>query len=156
MFNKKGFTLLELLLVVAGIAILAGIVIIAINPSKQLGETKNAQRRTDVNALLNAVYQYAIDNSGNLPAGLDSSATSSQVLGTASSGCDAVCGAVTTKATCLNLSSDLTPTYIVSIPSDPSLMATTYTDYYIDQDANDRITVGACDPEQSATINVVR
>ena len=70
MKNHKGFTLIEILLVVAAIAILAGIVILAINPSKQLGDTRNAQRRSDVNTILNAVYQYAIDNNGTLPTGI--------------------------------------------------------------------------------------
>ena len=69
MKNRKGFTLLEILLVVAALAILAGIVILAINPTKQLGETRDAQRNSDVNAILNAVYQYSIDNNGFYPAG---------------------------------------------------------------------------------------
>ncbi len=64
---KKGFTLLEMLLVVAIIAILAGIVIVAINPSKQLGAANDAKRWSDVNTIISAVYQYAIDNSGTLP-----------------------------------------------------------------------------------------
>ncbi len=154
--RKAGFTLLEVLLVVAAIAILAGIVIVALNPSKQLGDTRNVQRRADINTILNAVYQYAIDNNGTFSTGIDAVTASSQVLGTSGSGCDTTCTAVTTVAACVDLSANLVPTYIVGIPLDPSTGAATNTEYYINKDANGRITVGACDPEQSATINVTR
>lgn len=153
---KKGFTLLEVLLVVAAIGILAGIVIVALNPGKQLGDTRNAQRRSDVNTILNAVYQYAIDNDGNLPTGIDAVTGSSQVLGTAVSGLDSTCTATTTVAAGLDLSADLVPTYIVGIPTDPKTGVAANTDYYINKDANSRLTVGACDPEQSAVISVTR
>ncbi len=154
--SNKGFTLLEILLVVAAIAILAGIVIIAINPSKQLGDTRNAQRRSDVNTIINAVYQYSIDNNGVMPINIDAVTDSSQVLGTSGTGCDSTCSAVTTVAACVDLSGDLIPTYIVGIPIDPSTGAETNTEYYINKDANGRITVGACDPEQSAVISITR
>jgi len=155
--NKSGgFTLLEILLVVAAIAILAGIVIFAINPNKQLGDTRNAQRRVDINTILNSVYQYSIDHSGSLPTGIDSVAGSSQVLGTAGSGCDTTCTATTTVAACVDVTSLLVPTYLVAIVKDPSTGTTANTDYYINKDANGRVTVGACDAEQSATINVSR
>ncbi len=154
--RQKGFTLLEILLVVAAIAILAGIVIVALNPNKQLGDTRNAQRRSDVNAILGSVYQYVIDNNGSLPSGLDSIEGSSQVLGTASSGLDSTCTAVTTVAAGLDLSGVLAPTYIVAIPIDPTSGTAANTDYYINKDVNGRITVGACDAEQSATIEVIR
>jgi len=154
--TQKGFTLLEILLVVAAIAILAGIVIVAINPNKQLGDTRNAQRRADVNTIMNAVYQYTIDNNGTLPSGIDSTYTSAQVLGTASSGLDSTCTATTTVAAGVDLTSVLVPTYIVGIPSDPSTGTAANTDYYINKDTNGRITVGSCDPEQSATVSITR
>jgi prepilin-type N-terminal cleavage/methylation domain-containing protein len=157
MFKKQqGFTLLEILLVVAAIAILAGIVIVAINPNKQLGDTRNTQRSSDVNALLNAVYQYSIDNDGNLPAGLDSVYSSAQVIGTVASGADSTCTATTTLAEALNLGTALVPTYLVSIPFDPMSGSGSNTEYYIDKDVNGRITVGACDPEQSKVIGVTK
>lgn len=152
----KGFTLLEILLVVAAIAILAGIVIFALNPGKQLGDTRNAQRSVDTNTLLNALYQYAIDNNGSFPAGIDSTPGSSQVFGTAGSGADSTCTATTTVASTVDVSSALIPTYLVGIPFDPSTGSAANTDYYVNIGSNGRLTVGACDPEQSATIEVTR
>jgi len=150
----RGFTLLEVLLVIALIAILAAIVIIAINPNRQLGQGRNTQRRTDVNTILQAVYQYTINNNGTMPTALDASSTTSQVLGTNTSGCSRTCTATTTEASCVDLSSVLVPTHIVGIPLDPTSGTATNTDYYINKDANGRLTVGSCDPEVSATINV--
>lgn len=144
MSKTKGFTLLEILLVVAAIAILAGIVILAINPTKQLGDTRNAQRRADVNTILNAVYQYAIDNNGNLPATITTTAT-------------AICQA----APCTGLI-DLgvlttNEKYLTAIPRDPSLTTTTGTaSYTILKSANGRVTVAAPAAEQGAIITITR
>jgi len=153
---RGGFTLLEILLVVAAIGILAGIVIVALNPSKQLGDTRNAQRRVDVNTILNAVYQYNLDHNGSFPSAIDSTTATAQVLGTAGSGLNSTCTATGTEAAGADMSSDLIPAYVVGIPQDPSSGTAANTDYYINKDANGRIVVGACDPEQSATISVTR
>jgi prepilin-type N-terminal cleavage/methylation domain-containing protein len=109
---QRGFTLLEVLLVVAIIAILAGIVIIAINPGKNLADTRNAQRSADVNTILNAIYQYALDNNGATPT-LPASATEMCKTGTAPATC--------TSSSLTDLTSLTTNgKYIASLPIDPS------------------------------------
>ena len=61
---KAGFTLVELLMVIGIIGVLAAIVVVAINPTKQLGSARDTKRRSEVNSILNAVSQYAIDHGG--------------------------------------------------------------------------------------------
>jgi len=73
--KTKGFTLIEILLVVAAIGILAGIVILAINPGRQLGQARDSERSADVRTILDAIYQYSIDHSGELPTELPTEAT---------------------------------------------------------------------------------
>jgi type IV pilus assembly protein PilA len=143
--NKKGFTLLEILLVVAAMAILAGIVILAINPTKQLGETRNAQRRIDVQTILNAVYQYALDNRGSLPSTITS--TSTEICQTSAATCTSYID-----LSVLSTSSK----YVVSLPSDPSNSTTNGTGYFISKTQFNRVTVTAPSAEQGATISVTR
>lgn len=149
--RKSGFTLIEILLVVAAIGILAGIVILAINPNKQLGDTRNAQRRSDVTTILNAAYQYAIDNNGTVPSGI----TNGTVCGVAT---QEICK---TGGTCTGISDLSTLTlnakYLVSIPFDPTGASTNGAGYEIFKNTTtNRITVCAPDAEQSATISVTR
>jgi len=142
--TKKAFTLLEILLVVAAIAILAGIVILAINPSKQLGDTKNAARKADVTTILNAVYQYSIDNSGNIPTAITSSSTE-------------IC-ASTTCTDLIDLAVLTTnEKYLTAIPVDPSGgVNANGTGYAVSMSTNGRITVSALKAEQGATISATR
>ncbi len=139
---RRGFTLIEILLVVAAIAILAGIVILAINPSKQLGDTRNAQRHADVTTILNAVYQYYIDT-GSLPANITTSSTP-------------ICR--TNNCSGLIDLSVLTANekYLTAIPADPTGSTVDSAGYTISKSVNNRVTVSAPGAEQSATISVTR
>jgi type IV pilus assembly protein PilA len=145
---QKGFTLLEVLLVVAIIAILAGIVIVAINPGKNLGDSRNSQRSADVNTIINGVYQYSLDNSGTIPAGVTTTAT--EICATGAASCTGL----------VDLSVLTTAgKYLVSIPKDPQCTTTCAangTGYKIAKDANGRITVNAPAAEQSKTISVTK
>ncbi len=171
---RRGFTLIELLLVIGIIAILAAIVIVAINPTKQLGDARDAQRRSDVNTILNSIWQYAIDNNGSMPDDNGSTAAGQAVdgtrrmIGTATSGCgfttaagcpDGGFGAGTLAASCLNLTAPLVneTSYVVSLPVDPSLpWAAASTGYFVSTAAGGRVVVTACNPEQETSITVQR
>ena len=133
--TPQGFTLIEILLVVAAIAILAGIVILAINPSKQLGDTRNADRRTAVTTILNAVYQYSLDNNGALPSSI-SSTTHLEI-----------CATGIAKTTCasegfVDLSMlTLHERYLTAIPSEPQQTEENGAGYMIKRTAKNRVTV---------------
>src|SRR3989304_8520876 len=99
--NSAGFTLIELLVVIGILAVLLAITLIAINPARQFSQANNTKRSSDVNAVLNAVGQYAADNQGNLTA-LGITATASAIADTGVNICD-----------------DLVPQYIAALPVDP-------------------------------------
>ena len=148
--GQGGFTLLEVLLVVAVIAILAGIVIIAINPGKNLGDSRNAQRSADVNTILNAVYQYALDNNGVLPSTITTSAV--EICNTTGASCSSPTAIDLGVLTTLGK-------YLVAIPKDPqcpSVCLANGAGYTIIKDANGRVTVASPDAEQGKTISVTR
>ena len=150
--KQKGFTLLEILLVVAAIAILAGIVILALNPAKQLAETRNSQRWADVNTILNAVYQYSIDNNGSIPSSITTTEAEICADGVAPADC------VTDSLVDLSVLT-ASEEYIVSIPIDPSgsvVASDNGVGYNALSTANDRVTISAPQAERGATISVTR
>jgi prepilin-type N-terminal cleavage/methylation domain-containing protein len=149
----SGFTLIEILLAVAALVILAGIVILAINPTKQLADTRNAKRQMDVNTILNGVYQWSIDNNGAIPNSIH------YAVGYTST--TEICR--TTGVNCSNnnlvdlgvLFAD--ELYLVAIPTDPNAQLVYGSGYHIYRSLNGRITVVAPSTENGkAIISVTR
>ena len=144
---QKGFTLIELLVVIGILAVLLAITLIAINPANQFAKANNTKRRSDVNAILNAVNQYMADNKGVLPTGITTTART-----IADTGAD--------------LCTVLVPKYIAALPVDPqtnnglevsNCLAAYVTNYEIIQStADSRITVSAPGAELAETIAVTR
>lgn len=145
--NQKGFTLIEVLVVIGILAVLLLITLVAINPAKQFAQANNTQRNSDVNAILNAINQYAADNKGVLPSGITTSVQN--ISNTGSNLCDL-----------------LVTDYLAAMPRDPQLgapfpesaCAGAYdTGYTIVRSANNnRITVAAPGAELSASISATR
>lgn len=138
----NGFTLIEVLVVIALIGFLAAITIIAINPAQNFRDARNTQRRSDVTQILNAITQYTTQQ-GNTLAGLGTIPTCPTLedIGTGVGN--------------LNLATGLVPNYIVAIPTDPNGGTASDTLYDICQTAGGRVTVSAPGAE-SVTISVSR
>ena len=121
---QKGFTL-----------ILAAVVLVAVNPGRQFASARDTQRRADLYSMTNAIYQYAAENNGNLPAVITTTPT---IVGT--------------DVGLVDLAPIIVPTYIAAIPFDPSTGSTTNTNYTIYLDPNGRVVASASSELNPGTI----
>lgn len=150
--DEQGFTLIELLVVIGILAILMGIVLIAINPARQFAQANNTTRSNAVNQILNALGAYLADNKGVLPAGIPTSPSAAAPIASGAGNVD--------------LCTVLVPTYISAIPNDPNnnaadiTVCTSYNSgYTIVKDTNGRVTIAAPNtqiPPAAAAISVTR
>jgi prepilin-type N-terminal cleavage/methylation domain-containing protein len=152
--SNKGFTLIEILVVIAILAILSAVVFVALDPVKRFEDSRNARRVSDVNTILTAIHESIVDTGGTLPGGLTTGMATPLEIGT----CAAAAGsALCTAVDCDDLGTALS-TYLASAPIDP-IGGATYdavnTGYEVQVDANNIVTVEACAAE-STTITVSR
>jgi prepilin-type N-terminal cleavage/methylation domain-containing protein len=168
--KNKGFTLIEILVVIGIIAILAAIVIIAINPAKQFAQARNTQRQAGVNTVLNAIGQRLADNKGIF--------AGTFTIGTGASAKTYTCGPLPTVAAGTAIDPHeatdtttktgelgcLVPTYVASLPIDPNSTVVTATDTGLTVYVDGTGRVKVCAPEaanetaipDAATICVTR
>jgi type IV pilus assembly protein PilA len=151
--NTKGFTLIEVLVVIGIIAVLATVVLVAVNPSRQFKLARDSQRTSNVNALLNAIHQNMAEHRGVFVC----NGTATDIP---------LAAAVVQSSSVPNSPGDiagcLVPDYLSSLPFDPSQSGAHYisvtdynTGYEISQDATGRITASSTG-ELSPAISVTR
>ena len=150
---QKGFTLIEILVVIGIIGILATVVLIAVNPSRQFKQARDSQRVANVNTILNALGQNIADHQGNLFCdGSIRVLPKESYYGIASS--------ISIDGT--NLADCITPDYLPKLPFDPGNSSAYYnneddyfTGYTLFVDSSGRITISAVGEIQSE-ISVTR
>jgi prepilin-type N-terminal cleavage/methylation domain-containing protein len=111
----KGFSLIEILIVVGLILILAAVTIVAINPAKHFRDTRNAERKADISEILNAVTQYTAED-GKTLADLNLGTEVGEMIPSCADGWDGAADIADVVNTGL-----LVPAYIVEIPRDPQV-----------------------------------
>lgn len=134
---NKGFTLIEILVVIGIIAVLSAVVLVAINPARQFKLARDSQRVSNVTAILNAVGQNMAEHKGIFDCTTAISTTSKNI--------SSVVGAGN-----IDIGECLVPTYISALPFDPNKVGAKYvsvndydTQYSIFQDSDGRVKISA-------------
>lgn len=147
MKNKNlGFTLIELIIVIAVIALLAAATFVAINPAKRVGDAGDATRWQDLTAIADAFQAFLADNNSTLPSSTMSSGVTYMLATTTGGGATGSCDATTTSAF-LVLDTLIDDGYIGQIPEDPLYVSTDgyNTLYWLYRESSGKLKVGSCE-----------
>jgi prepilin-type N-terminal cleavage/methylation domain-containing protein len=148
--KHRGFTLIEIVVAVALVAILAAVTIAILDPVKQFAKGRNTQRWANMNEILQAVGQNAADNKGSFSCAAGPiPTTTARMAATAGN---------------YNIAPCLVPVYLPNLPFDPATTSAHYasvadynTGYTITQSSTTgRISVSAPAAELGQNISVTR
>jgi len=164
MKNKKAFTLIELLIVIAIISIIAGIVFVALDPLSRFKDARDSRRWADASAIITAIKVSQIDNGGAYIAAINSTAPGTvYMIGEATTGCSTTPTCTTPVASttaCVDLTDLVTDGYLGNVPVSPTGAGDEYssstTGYTLKRESNGIITIAACENENTTEIKVVR
>ena len=146
-----GFTIVELLTVIAIIGVLSTVLATVMNPGRQLAKARDVRRETDLIAILSTITQYGSEHSGELP-DTDGNPATSNFPTTLT--CIGTGGGCFNLATAGETGETIVPVYMASIPKDPQTGTDGNTGYQIQVDANDRLIASASG--ETKTISVTR
>jgi prepilin-type N-terminal cleavage/methylation domain-containing protein len=126
---KKGFTLIELVIVIGILAILATVVVLVLNPAQMLAQARDSQRMSDLGSIKSAIALYlATATSTTLTAGPNSTFAVGCWFGVAPT-CTATCtlnASTTVNGTgwvAVNLTGTTGGSPLSALPLDPSQTA---------------------------------
>lgn len=114
---RKGFTLIEILIGIALLAILLALVVVAINPAQRFQDARNTQRYSDVTAIMDAINLNMLANNGIFTCTLPlPTSTKNMADSTSDPAGYNICSCLVNSG------------YIASMPYDPSASGAGYTD----------------------------
>lgn len=126
--------------------------LVIVRPAERIKELHDSTRAAATRDLLAALVEYRAAHEGSLPNTIDGDATTYQLLGTETFGCEQRCPAALTLNACLDLASSFAQTGLARVPVDPTSGSDFMTGYAVNKLSDGRLSVVSCVSENGQKI----